>query len=313
MAYALVDFEDIYSAVLEELKIPSTDGTTLARIKRDINMIYLNEVIPFKPRAWWWLQKKEDVITYEKYDTGTLSVTEDSTTITFSSAPSISLAGYYVKLTGYPEVVKITSHTAATTTATLESAWVLATASAQDYKAWKDYIALDSDTKEVIQVTHDRMASPLAALTNVKFSEFRARYPETEGFPQYYNTGDFDSDGNRTISWYPSCWDTKVTLHINSIQEASALNLDADEPLMPVEDRIVLFYGACSRAWARERNEGEAVKNWNLFTMKLKAMAAKSGDAPQVTEMRVDSDYTINKRYRRFNRRGYGRRWESSD
>jgi hypothetical protein len=39
---------------------------------------------------------------------------------------------------------------------------------------------------------------------------------------------------------------------------------------------------------------------------KLAEMAGKSGDAPQVTEMKVDPDYTVRKRYRRRMRRGYG-------
>lgn len=307
--YKLVDYVDIQNAILEELKVPSTDGVTLSRIKRDINIIYLNHVIPFKPRAWNWLEFKEDVTTYEKYETGTVTVTEDSTTITFSSAPSISLTGYYIKLAGYPDIIKISAHTASVATATLANAWCLASGSGNSFKAWKDYASLDASMKDVILVTHDRRYEPLTAVNNAQFTQERARYPEYEGYPTTYNFFDFDSDGNRQIRWYPSCWDTRVTLHIEGRQEATALSADADEPLMPVEDRIVLFYGAVSRAWARERNESEANKNWNLFMQKLSEMAAKSGDAPQVTEMRTDPGYLIRKRYRRYNRNG--RRFES--
>ena len=310
---SLVDYEDIYTAICEELKIPSTDGTTIARIKRDINMVYLNHVIPFKPRAWWWLELKDRVITYEKVDTGTVTVTADSTSITFSSGPSVSLAGYYIKLSGYPEIVKIASHSAASTSATLEEAWCLETASGQAFRAWRDYSPLVGTMKDIVIVTHGRRTMPLDALANAKFSEIRNRNPALEGYPQYYNTGDFDDDGNRIIRWYPSCWDTKVTLHIEGRQEAVALEADADEPLMPVEDRIVLFYGACSRAWARERNESEANKNWNLFMSKLAEMASKSGDAPQVVEIETDRDYLRSKRYRRMVRRGSGGAFESSD
>ena len=309
----LITYEDIYTAICEELKVPTTDGTTLARIKRDINMIYQNHVIPFKPRAWWWLETKDRIITYEKVDTGTVTATLDSTSITFSSAPSVDLDGYYIQLTGYPEVVKISAHTAGQTTATLEEAWCLETATAVSFRAWRDYAPLDADLKDVIAVNHHRMSRPLDALPNPKFSEIRNRNPGYEGFPRYYNTGDFDSNGQRILRWYPACWDTKVTLHVEGRCEATALSADADEPLMPVEDRIVLFYGACSRAWARERNESEAQKNWNLFMSKLAEMAAKSGDAPQVVEIETDRDYLRQKRYRRFVKRGYGGNFESSD
>lgn len=309
----LVDFEDLYKAVLEEIKIPTSDGTTLARIKRDINMIYLNHVIPFKPRAWWWLEKKEDITTYEKITTGTVTVTKDSTTITFSSAPASSVAGYYFKLTGSNPIIKVSAHTAGATTATLETAWPITGGSGKSFKLWRDYASLSATIKDVVVVTHDRRSVPLDMVANATFTERRAKYADLEGYPTMVNVFDFDSSGNKQIRWYPSCWDTKVTIHIEGRQEATALSADADEPLMPVEDRIVIFYGACSRAWARERNESEATKNWNLFMMKLNQMAAKGGEAPQKTEMSPDPDYMVNKRYRRYFRKGYGQSWNSSD
>jgi len=50
---ALRDFQDIYTAVMAELKIPVSDSVTLGRVKNDINQIYLDEVVPFK--RWLWL------------------------------------------------------------------------------------------------------------------------------------------------------------------------------------------------------------------------------------------------------------------
>ena len=300
----LVTYEDIYTAICEELKIPLTDGTTLARIKRDINMIYLNHIIPFKPRAWWWLEQKESIVTAVKQTTGTISLTADSTTVTFSDAPTVSLTDYYIKAEGYPEIIKISAHTANTTTATLETAWCLEAVTGNSFKAWKDFAPLSSTMKEIIIVTHARLSVPVTAVNSPSFTERTARYPEYEGVPTLYNTGDFDSNGNRIIRWFPACYDKKIILKIEGRQEAPALSADSDEPLMPVEDRITLFYGAASKAWARERNESEATKNWNLFMMKLREMAGKSGDAPQITEMTTDPDYLIRKRYRRVGRGG---------
>ncbi len=307
--YKLSDYVDLYTAICEELKVPLTDGTTLSRIKRDINIIYLNHVIPFKPRAWWWLEQKQDITTFIKIETGTVTVTADSTTITFSSAPAASVAGYYIKLAGFSDIIRISAHTAAATTATLEKAWCQATTSASAYKMWKDYISISSTIKDVVLVTHDKRSVPLDAVHNAMFTERRARAPETEGYPYLYNVYDFDAAGDRQIRWYPSCSENRIMLHIEGRQEATALSADADEPMMPVEDRIVLFYGACSRAWARERNESEATKNWNLFMQKLAEMAGKSGDAPQITEISTDPDYLARKRYRRYNKTG--RRFES--
>lgn len=304
----LVDFSDIYTAVCEELKVQLTDGTTVARIKRDVNMIYLSHVIPFKPRAWWWLQKEQDIQTHAKV-TGTVTIADNSTTITFSSAPSVSLTDYKFKVDGFEEVIDITAHTAATTTATIRSAWRRGAVTANAYTAWKDIIALDSDMKEVIMVSHEKMSEPVASVSSTKFKEFYSRLPSLNGFPKIYTTGDFDGSGNRTLRWYPACDTTRHTLHVLGVQEAPRLSADADEPLMPIEDRIVLFYGACSRAWARERNESESGKNWQLFQSKLTQMAAKSEDAPKATEMSVDADWLVNKRYRRLSRGSRYGKW----
>lgn len=312
MSVTLVDYEDIYTAICEAIKVPLTDGTTLGRIKRDINMIYLDHIIPFKPRAWWWLEVKQNVVTPVKFTTGTASVAADGTTVTFSSAPTVDLDEYYFKFTGYPHIIKISAHTASVATATLETGWPDIAVTAGGFKCWKDHASLGSTVKDIIQVTHDRRSTPLDLLANVTFAERRARYPETEGYPVLVNAGDYDSSGNRILNWHPSCWDSKTILKVEGRQHATALSADADEPLMPVEDRIAIFYGASSFAWARERNESEATKNWNLFIMKLNEMAGKGGEAPQKTEMGVDPDYLINKRYRRYKSRNRGR-FESSD
>jgi hypothetical protein len=305
----LVDFEDIYTAIHEELKVQLTDGTTLGRTKRDINMIYLNHIIPFKPSGWWWLKKEQDVQTHAKITTGTITIVDDSTTVTFSSAPAVSVANYYLKVQGYDEVIEITAHTAAATTATLKSAWRRGNITAQSFVVWKDFIALDSDMKETTLVTHEKMGSPMDAVNYLRFKDFRVRQPDFNGYPTIYTTEDFDSDGSRLLRWYPACDTTRHTLHVTGVQEATRLSDDADEPLMPVEDRIAIFYGACARGWARQGNEARHNTNWGLFQDKLKSMAGKTQDAPMTTQLQTDTDYLLNKRYRRMFRGRRSAQW----
>lgn len=308
-ADALVTFEDIYTAICRKIKIQLSDGATVERIKQDINLIYLNEVVPFKPRAWTWLHKRQYIKSYEREGVGTASVVKGSTTVSFSENITNSLAGYYFKLTGKSEIIKITAHTAGTNTATLEVSWPIADMTDVGWKAWRDNVSLNSDCKEVIQITHDRRPTPLEARNSAQMWEIRQRMPEADGYPVMYTSNEFDDNGNVVVKWFPSSYEEQVLMNVLYAKEAPKLDLDDDEPLMPVEDRIVLFYGALSLAWARERNESESAKSWNMFQMKLNRMAAKSGDAPQTTEMYVDPDYLIRTRYRRLVRSGR-RRWE---
>jgi hypothetical protein len=311
----LIDYSDLYTAICEELKVPTSDGVTLGRIKRDINMIYLDHVIPFKPRAWWWLEQKQDVQTFLKITTGTVTVTNGSTAIAFSSPPAASVAEYWFRVAGQSTIFKIATHTGGAAAATLDSPWQDTSASGKGFTLWKDHITLDSGIKEVVMVTHDRRPMPLDVRANVNFDEQRARNPGLEGYPFVYNatqeSGNAAASAARILRWWPAADNKITTLHVTGRKHASKLINDSDEPLMPVEDRIVIFYGACSRAWARERNESEATKNWNLFQMKLAQMAGKSEDAPNVTEVSVDPDYLTRKRYRRLLRSPQGRRWES--
>lgn len=83
--------------------------------------------------------------------TGTADLTNDSTSITFTSAPSDSLADYHIVFTGDNVTYKISSHTASSTSATLDSVCLSTTASAVAYTAYKlEYSVGSSDILRVI-------------------------------------------------------------------------------------------------------------------------------------------------------------------
>src|SRR6476620_2542621 len=139
----LVDYSDIYNAIIEELKIQSSDGTTIARIKRDINTIYLGEVMPY--HQWWWARKNCKISTEVKITSGTISVTNGSSTATLSSTYATSLVGYHLNITGTEEIYDIQAHTAGTAALTLGSVdqgtalnYVGTTNATAGYTIWKD-------------------------------------------------------------------------------------------------------------------------------------------------------------------------------
>lgn len=315
-AEALVDFQDIYEAVCKKVKIQLTDGETVSRIKQDINMIYLDEVLPFKKRAWTWAHTHDQILTQKKYNTGTISATVGSLNGTFSTAPSFSCAGMLIKMTAYPEIYRINTHTAATTSFTFEEVFIADSSddgtafTGMGFKIWQDRYLIDADISEVIQITTDKRSKPLDAYNKAQFDEYVQNNPELEGIPAMYSD-DEDVDGQKYIYLYPSCFDKPVRMKITGMGYVDKLDNDADEPIIPLDDRIVLYYGALSFAWERERNETESAKAWNLFQTKLGRMAARAGDAPQVTEMTVDHNYLQNKRYRRFVGSQRRRRWEA--
>lgn len=307
MAYEIRDFEDIIDMVMEELKYQSTDTVSTNRIKRDINAVYLDEVVPFK--RWHWLSGHTKVQHKAYYNAGTCSVTPESTTVVLSVAPLAitgSRANFLFSVDGFNEIYTISAHTAGSDTITLSSQYNGAINATASYKIWADTIALPTDCKETIEVWQDFYKQPLEAKGLQDFRRVVQESPKSALKPLYYHTYDFydptsgtaetESDRYRVLKVHPSMISDTITLHVDYLKEASALDLDADEPLMPYEDRIVLVYGALSRAWARERNPEEALRNERLFKEKLDRMAGKVEDGFDKPQIVPDSLYVRKKR-----------------
>lgn len=308
MAYTVLDFSDIVDSVVAELKLDPNNTAELVRVKRDINMVYIYEVVPFK--RWPWLRGHTDVRHEAYVANGTVSVTPSSTTITFSTAPTTSKTGYYIQIIGHTEVFKISSHTASSTTATLTSAYTGSLDSAADYKMWTDRVALPTDCRETVEVLHDYYRSPMEGMGLQDFRRAVINNQILEGYPQYYCTTDFkdptsgtaetESDRYRELMVYPALTTTPVTLHIDYIKEVSALDADGDEPVLPIEDRVVLVYGALARAWRRAGNDQVALINERLFKEKLQRMAGKYEDSTDPAQLSPKSSYLSDKRGRRL-------------
>jgi hypothetical protein len=294
MAYELVTFLDLQNSIRETLGIQVGDSVALNKIKRVINEVYLDEVVPFD--NWKWLRAKKDLTVAPYISTGTVSVTEDSATVTLSSAPTNSVAGYWFSVEGQNEIYEISAHTAATTTVTLTAPYTGDTDTGLSYRIWTNSTSLPADCAETIQIKHDFRSEPLEAVGVQKMGQISALYPKQEARPDYYTTLD-DTESTRAILIYPAVYPDRQTLHLEYLKTVEALDLDADEPLIPVRDRIVIKYGALSRLWASlGRNPEEAASNDGLYQRKLTKMSGKLEDSVDYPQMKVSKIYMARKR-----------------
>lgn len=300
MAYELRDLSDIVQRVVDELKLDDNNARELERIRRDINDIYRNEVIPY--HRWTWLTGHTDVEHKPYYGSGTVSVTPDSTTIEFSVAPSTSKAGFYFATDSFNEVYTIDSHEAGETTATLTTVYTGSLNDEATFKVWTDRVTLPTDLRETTEVWHDFSRFPMEG---VGLQELRRKIADggrTTQRPAYYSTteyyGEDEDDRYRVLRIYPALYENSTTLHIDYVKEADSLELEGDEPIMPLEDRIVLVYGALSRAWRRARNPEEAATAQALFDRKLDRMKGKVEDSQDKPQLIASSTYLAGKRRR---------------
>lgn len=303
-ANKVLDFQDIIDAVLEELKYQSSDTVSIARIKRDINMGYVHEVIPYK--RWWWLQASTKIVHNNFWPQGaiTVSVTPDSTAITFSTAPDSGLGsfkGYRFSVDGFDEIYEISAHTAGATAATLTSTYQGSLNATASFKVWRDRIDLPTDCRETIEVGHNRYSGQMKPIGYQDMRRIRSQGEKVQGFPVNYttttyydpSTGDaeLETDRYRQMIIHPAISQQNVTINVDYIKEVAELDDGADEPLIPREDRIVLVYYALFKAWTRERNPEAAAQAFSLFQKKLDRMAGDTEDSMDTPSVSPKSRY----------------------
>jgi hypothetical protein len=98
------------------------------------------------PLTDWWFARKDGVLnTTAAISTGNVTVTQGSTAVTFSSAPSASVAGWRIEVASQKTIPKILTHAAASTSAVLDANWVDATQTAASYKCWQEKYDLAPD------------------------------------------------------------------------------------------------------------------------------------------------------------------------
>ena len=104
-------------------------------------------------------------------------MTNNNAAITFSSAPAVSVAGRHFKVEGHPDVFIISTHTAATAAATLDTVYTGDTAAAAAYKVMKlDYdLAADVIHSASPRSSCAKPSSGLRRPRSVSFS-FKSRY-----------------------------------------------------------------------------------------------------------------------------------------
>lgn len=321
--YQLIDFKDLQDAVMEEMKYQSEDTINRARIKRDINVIYMDEVVPFK--RWKWLIGYTELEHAPFYNSGLTTVTLGATNVVMDTAPDSSLGsftGFWFSTDQQDEVYRIALHLAGSDTITLESNFVTADSSTAKFKVWSDTVELPADCEETIDIFHDVDDRPMEGKGQAELQQLMSRFgPKSQGRPLWYYDGYADDfifsslpttggERNRQLKLYPALFDKPSLLHLEYKKRIAALSDDSDEPILMVEDRSVILYGALEKAWLRENNEQKASYNRAKFQNKLFRMAGKVEDSIDRPGIMPDSIYLATKRYRfRANTRGnFGRR-----
>lgn len=134
------------------------------------------EFMPNAPQDWWWLRKDSSITMLPDYETGSIAVTQNSNIAVLSAAPTFSLYGYYLIVTGANAVYVITQHAANDVGVTLDSVYVDPTSGAAAFFAIPLVYSLPADCLKII----DPMVSGLNGGGKVygsDLAEMLTKYP----------------------------------------------------------------------------------------------------------------------------------------
>jgi len=149
----------------------------------------------------------------------------------------------------------------------------------------------------------------MEALGWQKFHTRRLLNPYYEGHPEFFCQNDHhdtvpgdaevEADRKRKLWLYPAINTVDLTITVLYRKEVTALSADADEPIIPIEDRDILVYGTEQLVWknlVRDLESSEASKR--DFDDKLKDMLNRNEAGQDYPMLTMDSTYHTLKRLR---------------
>lgn len=204
------------------------NATMVNKLKEWVNARYRAIV---GKRSWNFRIKDYEVQTVTDITTGTVSATNASTTITFSSAPTPSVAGRFIQFSDSDDWYEISAHTAGQTGATLVSEYQGSTNASLTYTVRKVYYSLDSALEKVLSVKQTRDDYELKYLTPRQMDELVPDRTRT-GEPEFYSLVGLDSSNQWRVEFYPTP-NVNMNISFRGYASATEMSADGDTPILP--------------------------------------------------------------------------------
>lgn len=246
----MASFLILQQELAAQLGLDQTVAAQATLLKRWINN---SQQAILRSFEWPFLRSPTPLViqTVTDITTGTVATIAGSTTITFSSAPTVSVTGRYIQTSSSNDWYKITAHTANITTATIEIG-AINTASAATYTVRKVYYGTSVNVDRIIQVFQDILPYQLLETTPEYFQSFNPGFLSS-GTPRIYCMAGIDSSagvGTPQFRLWPNA-DAVINLRIDYLTVATDLSADADVSVIPAKwHTTVLLEGAKAQGYS---------------------------------------------------------------
>jgi hypothetical protein len=275
-------------------------------VKESINSRY--EDIASR-KKWRWRRRQWDFKVNKKHITGTVDLVSGEREVTGTGTGWLAMhKGWWFKKNTDDDVYQIVAVDVAGQTILLSAPYVEDDAADAQYTIFQAQFGLVPDCEEIDLVRHDRLREPVEIRSPREVKELITRNPNCEGtavlctieggmtyegppmgemiMGHDYMGGDEQNDLLMTI--YPPIADEDYVMHLDYVVKLTALDADDDEPLIPVEKRHVLVYGALADMFSRERADETSAFWEEKFERAVRELEADVEFSDEKPKMVVD-------------------------
>lgn len=268
-----------------------TDGSSdyadeaIVLLNRAYEQVYVggSEIEPTVCEDWRWLRSDPPgvLIILPPVTDGTVAVTKGSTSVTFSTGPTLDSDGWFLRTTGQPDIARISAHTAASTSATLDAVWTNDTDTAATYTLFKATYELATDLLRLVSPFRVYRPSPLMdydyQVGGMGINPIDRTFPLTmveSGVPDSYNMV-----GERTVRFNryggPET-DTYIRAEYDYLFRPCPLTGGAsEEPYLPLHRRRILSDLLCAYILGA-KNDDRSVAVFELAKRGLVGMSVEN-------------------------------------
>ena len=301
-------FSDAYTDLMNRVRSDTSQSATSTQAKRYINIALQDMHLGFDYR-FPWAERQSRLIVRASYTTGTVSISQGSTTLTGSSTAwtttdvfSVANARANGKMTiNGGRIPYVVQSVGGATTITLSSRYTESdVAAGSAYVYFEDEYDLASDFLRPLDM---RTFSDECDIPLISRTEFRRRFPNnvTPGRPRAACIVDYAPSGSvspvRRVAFAqpPSTAMTIPYDYITSLLAVSSagagqeeLSADADEPIVPLRYRHAIVFHALYH-WYRDKKDDarsqEARAEYTDIMTRISADVEVGAKRPQLAPM----------------------------
>lgn len=240
------------------------------------------ELDPLATEDWIWARSRAPkIITLQPLvETGTVNVSNNSTSITFSVAPAASVADWHIKCADHGDVFRISSHTGGNTSATLDSVFTGTSSATSSYKLFKlEYSVGSSDILKILSPMRCYQDS-VNRVHGATAEEMERQYPIRDiasGTPTMFAPIS-ESDGTFIVKFNAYPLSDLMRLDFDYTPIPAVLTTSPDVvPIIPVQYRTVLCDFALFLLY-NDKNDARSADAFSLAERGYKMMATDHRD-----------------------------------